>query len=605
MKLQDREETGLPAEYRSPVGLEKAPKRARLLARKHIIYEIAAVLCVIAVALYFIRGSSPEGAAPQGATPPFSSPQTGSGGAYQGNPQQGASLQILSVLVNNSTAKVSFKPVAGAKDYRIFDVAAPKVVKYAGMAHLEGGPFRMNADGTPVVPFQRGGNGPDTLDIPFPQIEWNLLEGGQPHTLIVQAVNQLGPIPPGNLYNDDNGPVTQQGSVSTIGMNEGPTPDGHISINGQGPPTNNPKVIAQSLPFIVQANPKLRVIPSLAGTTQAFFDTFDNSEAGAFKRTASDPGSSRATYSFNAGTESAWTIQYMNADVRDSYPFISAGHFMDVLFDGGTPGTNIPLHQEYAAMAMTPAPTVDLSSGKVLHVTMEVDLHGDSRRWTGIELTPANDPLVSPRGAINRSGKAFFFNYFPDGCTVDLYTGPGAGPDSDPNGTRLWGALGQAEHVCNLFDVYWGGNGVSLDNRGKVDLFFTQNHAALFVNGRLMIESDIPGGLPFTQARVYFTHYVYHTANDVDELQQYSPWETFWINYFHWSDERHWDNMGFEVFPASAAPNSAAWQKLVALPTPIVPEFAPTGTANSGTWNSATTSPALVADMPSRKAAGA
>ncbi|HLW00796.1 MAG TPA: hypothetical protein VKT82_19210 [Ktedonobacterales bacterium] len=582
--------------------------------RSPIIFEIACVVCVLGVALYFIVGASAHGGAPQASTTsntslvnttsPSPTPTRTPAATSTIPPWNGAAVQILSVTPDNSTAKITFKPVAGAKDYRVFDISEPKVVKYAGMAHLTGGPFLMNPDGTLVVPFQQGGNGPSTLDIPFPQIEWNLLEDGKPHTLVVQAVNELGPIPPGNLYNDNNAPLTARSqSYSTLGMNEGITPDGHDSINGQGPSTDNPKVIAQSAPFVVQANTNYRAIPSTSSDTQTFFDTFDDSEASAFKRTAYNAEADKATYTLNAGTDKAWTIQYQEADVQDSYPFINAGHFMDVLFDGGTPGTSIPLHDEHGLMAMSPDQTADFSGGKVLHITMEVDLHESGRRWMGIELAPANDPLTgfdAFTGAINQSDKGLFFDYLPGTCDLELYTGQSAGAGSSPNDTHIWGGIGNSVKWCDLSNFYWGGKGVSLDNRGKLDLFVSQTHAALFINGQLAIETDIPGGLPFSQAKVYFTHYVYHTTNDHGELQQYSPYETFWINYYSWSDERHWDNMGFEVFPSAAASNSSAWQTLVTMPKAISPQFVSPGTGSNG--NASVRNPSgspIIADVPS------
>jgi hypothetical protein len=254
-------------------------------------------------------------------------------------------------------------------------------------------------------------------------------------------------------------------------------------------------------------------------------------------------------------------------------------------------------------MNMIPSQTADFSGGQILHVTMEVDLHQDGRRWTGIELVPANDPLTSfnpVTNALNQSDHALFFDYFPGQCSLEEYTGPSKGPGSTPNIQHLWGGVVHANKLCDLSDIYNGGYGINLDNRGKLDLFVSQNHAALFINGQLIIESDIPGGLPFTQAQVYFTHFVYHTSNDVGELQQYAPWETFWVNYYHWSDERHWDNMGFEVFPSAAAPTSANWKKLVAIPNSIAPQLAPS--ANSGNGNSTITNPLggpVIADVPS------
>lgn len=593
---------------------EGQPGRKFRYPRTPILFEIACVLCVLGVALYFILGASAHSTAPQSVTPPNSSianattpaPTPTATASSALPPWHGPAVQVLSVIPDNSTAKISFKPFPGAKDYRIFDVTEPKLVKYAGMAHLEGGPFLMNADGTPVVPFQASsnGSGPSVLNIPYPQIEWNLLEDGQPHTLVVQAVNQLGPVPPGNLYNANNAPLIKSNQpYSTLGMNEGPTPDGHISINGQGPSTDNPKVIAQSAPFVVQANPNYHTIPSTSSASQTFFDTFPDSESSNFKRTAYSPDDDTATYSLNAGTNKAWTIEYQGADVLDSYPFISGGHFMDVLFDGGTPGTGNPLHTSHGSMNLSPDPTVNLAAGNVLHITMEVDLHQDGRRWMGIELAPANDPLINfdpDTDAVNRSDKGLFFDDYSDSCDLEILTGPSDGAGSNPKYTRLWGGGGQGDYLCDTSNFYWGGDGINLDNRGKLDFFISQTHAALFINGQLAIESSIPGGLPFTQAKVYFTHYVYHTANDIDELKQYRPWETFWINRYSYSDERHWDNMGFEVFPTSTASTPAAWQKLVALPHAVAPRMVSLGTGNQD--NTGIANPAgspVVADVPS------
>src|SRR5258708_24987111 len=43
---------------------------------------------------------------------------------------------VTGVAPNHSSVKVFFQPVAGAKDYRIYDITAPKNVKYAGLMHL-------------------------------------------------------------------------------------------------------------------------------------------------------------------------------------------------------------------------------------------------------------------------------------------------------------------------------------------------------------------------------------------------------------------------------------------------------------------------------------
>src|ERR1700736_6117876 len=45
-------------------------------------------------------------------------------------------LTVTWVAASNSSVKIYFNPVPGAKDYRVYDVANPNDVKYAGLAHL-------------------------------------------------------------------------------------------------------------------------------------------------------------------------------------------------------------------------------------------------------------------------------------------------------------------------------------------------------------------------------------------------------------------------------------------------------------------------------------
>ena len=526
-------------------------------------------------------------------------------------------VTVTGVAVNNSSAKIDFNPVPGAKDYRVFDVSNPTVVKYAGLVHVVADPwngmhFVMQPDGvTPVYPLQAvsnsSGSGPNALDIPATEIEWNKLWDGQPHTLVVQALDRLGPAPADNLYDTTNNPlIMPMPSGAMLGANAGPTADGNTSINGQGPSTNAPQVIAQSAPFVAQANPSVLPIPSKPEATQTFLDTFDNSEANALQQVGLvDPVAGTMTYTLNAGTPKAWTIQFQTADTNDSMPMVEDGHFMDVLFDGGTPGHGLPLHIAHGLMAMSPQPTVDFGGGKLLHLTMEVDGHVDSRRWLAFNLAPANDPLTNwyPTNGvpINNSDTALFFQLFPGLCDGDIYRGPTSSSDATPLDTRFWGAAGQATNMCYP-TTHWGGNGNGFDNRVRYDLFLTQTHAALFADGQLVIQSDIPGGVPFSQAKVYYSHYVYHTALDQQEELQSDcfPMNSYWFNDpvngtaasadacnqaypagygFPYSDERHWDNMGFEVLPASDVPASndfSSLANLIHLPTFVPPTLGTT-----------------------------
>src|SRR5439155_25288727 len=202
------------------------------------------------------------------------------------------------------------------------------------------------------------------------EIEWNSLGDGQPHTVVVEAVDQLGPVPQASLY---SGPSTTPVMSSPppgrmLGGNKGPTSDGNVSTNGQGPYTNTPQVLARSAAFVVQARPERKAIPSRASATQPFYDTFEHSENATISQTSRQDRTTDAagnlgsmTYTMNAGTPKEWLIDYRQADNENSMPFVASDHFMDMLFDGATPGTGAPSHTIYGSMAMSPRQTVDMS----------------------------------------------------------------------------------------------------------------------------------------------------------------------------------------------------------------------------------------------------
>ncbi len=497
--------------------------------------------------------------------------------AYVPGARYRRTVTVAGVAVDNSSAKIDYQPVPRAKDYRVLDVSDPGVVKYAGMMRYLSDPygnkrFVTQVDGvTPVWPLQVENvpccTGPEQLNIPANEIEWNNLEDGRPHTLVVQAVNALGPASGDNLYRADNTPVSANGMA---GSDMGLTTDGLVSINGQGPHTDAPHVIAQSQPFVVQANPAVAPLPSRPDARQTFLDTFDDGEAASFKRVGSvDPKAGSMTYTLNAGSRRAWHIQYLNADTDHSMTFIMQGHFMDTLFDGSTPGVNNPLHVAHGVMAMSPDPTANFSGGRMLHATMEVDAHIGSRRWVAFNLAPANDPLTNwyGNGPLNKSDRALFVEVEPGTIKTTLFDGPTSPTDLSPHSQSLTGSAGQAaQAICRCYGAGnpWHSNGHGLDNRSRLDLFVTTTHFAYFEDGGLVAQGDIPNGLGFDAAKVYFAHYLYHSDMDHQELAS-SPWETYWLNQMPYSDERHWDNMGFEVLPSSAIPSSSDWSSLATL----------------------------------------
>jgi hypothetical protein len=387
-------------------------------------------------------------------------------------------------------------------------------------------------------------------------------------------------------------------------------------------------VIAQSQAFAVQANRALKAIPSKPSAGQTFYDTFEDAEGATLQLVSRDDTFKDSfgnlglmKYSMNAGTPKAWEIEYRRADNKWSMPFISANHFMDMMFDGATSNTSAPTHTLYASMAMTPTQTLDMSSGKMLHLTMEVDAHQSGRRWLAMDLAPASDPLngFHPLSeGINNSDRGVFLEFKDGICTLDFFTGPTSPTNPIPTGTaggsvhgaRLWGGSGSFDGgpISCVDETFmprnFSKNGSNLDDKLRFDFFITQNHAALFEDGQLIVQSDIPAGsFPWATVplKAYYTHYVYHTDNDLADLLTFQnngqtlcyPMNSFWFNNpltgtaasqnvcgatfpsgygFPYSDERHWDNMGFEVLPASDVP-SGSFATLAPLvqPPPIQP----------------------------------
>jgi hypothetical protein len=61
-----------------------------------------------------------------------------------------APVVVNGVSINHSSAKIYYNPVPGAKDYRVYDIANPNNVKYAGWTHISPDPSvqALSASGT-------------------------------------------------------------------------------------------------------------------------------------------------------------------------------------------------------------------------------------------------------------------------------------------------------------------------------------------------------------------------------------------------------------------------------------------------------------------------
>lgn len=541
------------------------------------------------------------------------------------SPQTGLaapSLTVQSVARGTSSVVVHYAQVDGAKDYRVYDPAT-NTVKYAGLVHLtapSGQQFVTDAAGTVAFPIttSSSGTGGTTYDGPADSIEWNAVEDNAPHTVYVQAVNALGPVPQENLYTGSSAPLVSS-TNGMLGANEGLTSDGYTSINGQGPDTNTPTAIASSPALVVQDDPTYRPIPSSSVATNTYLDGFADSEP--VVQTAVNAQAMTATYRMNAGTPLAATIDYHGADTLDSFPMIADGHFMDVLFDGGTPGTSNPLHTQYSIMDVRPDQTLS-GSNEVIHLTMEVDAHFSSRRWVALALTPQNDPITTANPStspLNADCHALLLQLFPQTANLSVYTAIGTGATCTGPGAGLWGSAGQGQVFSDTqyMGLPWNQWGTALDHRVRVDFFVSQGHAALFINGHLAIQSAIPAGswdwMTTTPLQASFIHYVYHTALDRQELMTYTctPLNSYWFNDplvgsscsgltfpsgygFSSSDERHWDNLGFEQLPPNSSSDWSGYASDIVMPVARPPVFAgstPTPQPTAQATATATTQP--------------
>ncbi len=427
-------------------------------------------------------------------------------------------VTVTDVIPNDDGATIAFAAVPGAVDYRVYDVLKPNTVKYSG------GSLSVEMNG--------------------------LNPAGA--TLVVEAVDKLGPF---QTMDGMAGP----GAMQMDGM--------HSAINGQGDPSNVPNVLAVSAPTPVSCTPF-----ALTGE-QAFFDTFRVEKSlVALPCPAPIPGESGNIYgypsTYSEQGNDKWVIRNYDGDLENTRVFFMGSHFMETLYDGGTAHVTPVMHNNNASLVMMPKATADISGGKVLHVTFEVDAHMEGRRWCDVLIGAAGDTLTDPGKFADFDGRkptasGRLFRWEVRDQVHSLAVFPGIQPDAKSDAVYLthqdngvgpdsFGICARSGPWC---DVPWNGTAGDLDKRHTFDLYLSKNRAVIMESGRVVKDAAFPSGvgLPFDQCQVYFVHQLYHTGNDRPELVNEKPEECYWSNYRPFSDERHWDNMGFEVlnsFPA-------------------------------------------------------
>lgn len=551
---------------------------------------------------------------------------------------------IVSTKPNDDSVQITFTPVPGAEDYRIRIANQPYAHKYTGGAN---------------------------------KVELNGLLPDTAYDVIIEALDKQGPF------------QKMDGSMGPGSMLPGNLT--RMEINGHGNPSNVPIVLSSSPVSTVTTKSR-----TLTGS-QVFFDNFRGSTA--IRRKAPDrttmlartgkallldgQGRDMTDLWFKWFENDKWSFFFDDLDQNASIAFMMGNHFMDTIYDGATLPYPGPAHQTNGAMVMSPKATADISNGRVLHVTFEVDPHFSGRRWTDVILYPAGDTLVSGKsfdkiahntlsdkslvwsvtdqrhGVRMATGRDTSSNrvvrdvdlLFPDrksnrprpfqevsapqvehriGSFVGTPTGPNAFSITYNYGTvdnkfpaftatsrcetyapSEWGTLlkwnvtsdkmevitdirmtqptwwvwvhndkkyaallnaysDSKEGVITIrgrFDAKVGkyvgdvyltplpslrdtplnGTISELDRRARYDLYISKSKLRIVEDGILIAESTLPVPLDYDKLAIAFSHLVYHTENELGENMLWNPANRYWINHRPFADERHWDNMGFEV----------------------------------------------------------
>lgn len=412
--------------------------------------------------------------------------------------------------------------------------------------------------------------------------------------MTMDAMNMTGTVPGGpgspNMNNDFiaqmNGPVAIDGFVK----------------NGQGDPSNAPNIIALSAPFSVSCAPF-----ALTGTDghggSAFLDRF---RSGANEPIVQVPiDAIVAQYSTDAPT-----VLINNPKVQSfqtpNWNFINYAldngmtklffmpHFMSVVYDGGGPGApfnrgratanNYGLHIANGSMTMQPRAADgsnwfgDITGGKVLHVTMEVDAHVNGRRFMLITLKGKDQKVFSAaptkmhdddlRPENRATTDANFFAWIIGGNNdFTIFKNNGSTTGRPYDHLRPAAPVDYADATAitriSLYGAQPRTNGTAreLDKMHRFHLYISHTRMRIVEEtpeGPFSIVYDRPFGngitLPFDQIEPVFVQEVYHTAIDALDGEQYGggafaggPENMHWINNRPYADERHWDNMGAEV----------------------------------------------------------
>jgi hypothetical protein len=445
----------------------------------------------------------------------------------------------ITLYGGDDSVLVEFDAVPGAVDYRIYEMGKPNRQKYAGFTAP---PFYATDP-----PF-----GPDPTHGPLGRysIRWNGIDPAAGATLVVEAVDALGPfMHPIDMLTCPPECECGKGVECTCCT--------HIH-NGQGDPANKPVAIARGQVAVRPAD--LRALTAPAGSEQSFIETWRGPLAKQFTPTGVNPklGGHAQTYNeFRQWTNGTWVASEWMTDLSPGKTavFVADGHLMSVNADNkGVTASTWTLELQR---------TFDLSGGKVLHVEWEVDAVTTSRRFVSATIAPEGAKIVDPdetwQQPVNTFGRALRWTvekernslWYQDSAK-DSATGKY--PAAIPVGGTVWDEYWPG-NARTHWD-HWGpkANGTSLDI-DKPHRFVwevtntspTVTHVKMeeysSTGSRLCyLEKDVPA-LGTDRVRVFWSSQLYHSALEHQEISTWAPrYFPYWWLRMPSQDERHWDN---------------------------------------------------------------
>jgi hypothetical protein len=415
-----------------------------------------------------------------------------------------APVSITHITPNDDSALVSYTAVPGAKDYRAYTVDAtgaaihPQRLKYAGGSY---------------------------------SIEVNGLNPTGVNYVVIEAVDMLGP------FQDCLCDPSTMASMDMI-------------INGQGPATNMPNVIATSAPVQITCMP--RTVPG----TQVFFENFRNlgpivqTPDALVNQECVTMNISSGNRLYNELETAMWSFRLFDHDQANTEVFDMSSHIMDILY---------PYHDILRAkFAMFPKHYPTLSGGNTLYLSFECDPHLDLNRTIGMVMMPASALLNYDQVTDNPTthGPSIDCQFNGPQCVVSTGDGVKQTVVSD-------GKVDRWQQMWASGPMGGGLNGPGpgdLDKRHRFVFSVSPTHMTVHEHGVLLEGITFPvaqNWLIGQPLKIVFYHYAYHLAADHIYLSGpvavgkpggfMFPLQNYWLNERPASDERHWDNIEISV----------------------------------------------------------